>query len=282
MRLLVLIIALLSLPALGADAAPLRFAPLPMVDKELMVQEFLGPVRYMTEHSGQPIELVHTASYDELIKRFSRNEIDLAYIGPLPYLLLNRNAGTAQPLVRFLEPDGRDTYTCALVVFGHASFDPATSGDARLTLPDPQSTCGRASIDPLLRSRAVDPSGLRVNYAGRHDAVALAVVLGETDVGGLKTAIARKYSSLGLHIVAESPPVPGFVLVANPQTVSEAIQSRLRDALLALPKAGTEAAQAQTHGWNASLRHGAVSAEDRDFDTLRVTLQAGENQRGEQ
>ncbi|MEW6445595.1 MAG: PhnD/SsuA/transferrin family substrate-binding protein [Pseudomonadota bacterium] len=269
MRLTVLIMsALLCLSALDAAAASLRFAPLPMVDKELMVREFLGPVHYLSERSGQDIELIHTANYEELINRFLRDEIDLAYIGPVPYLQLNLHAPRARPLARFLEADGRDSYTCALVLFGDAPFDPDVLAGARLALPDPLSTCGSVSMAPLLRSRGLDPEKLHVHYSGRHDTVALAVVLGDAVLGGLKTAIARKYASLGLRIVAESPPVPGFVLVANTRTVSAAIQARLREALLALPRAGDEL----TQGWNASLRHGAVPADDQDFEALRGSL----------
>ena len=50
-------------------------------------------------------------------------------------------------------------------------------------------------------------------YLGQHDEVALAVVRGEFDFGGLKTAIAQKYTHLGLKVVAESPLMTGLALV---------------------------------------------------------------------
>ena len=262
---LITVLAALALPGLSSAAQPLRFAPLPMVDKETMVREFLGPVRYMAEQSGQTIDLVHTASYEELIERFRRDEIDLAYIGPLPYLMLTQDFDAAQPVVRFLESNGQDGYTCALVVFGDSPLYAAGMRGRRLALPDPLSTCGLPSIGPMLREAGVAPADTQLSYLGRHDAVAIAVVANEADAGGLKTAIARKYASLGLRIVAESPPVPGFVLIANRHTVPEGIVEHLREGLLKLPKTSDA-----THGWNNGWRYGAVPSADADFDPLRA------------
>lgn len=269
MRLLPLISVLvaLALPSLCGASQPLRFAPLPMVSKETMVREFLGPVRYMAEQSGQAIDLIHTASYEELVERFRRDEIDLAYIGPLPYLMLTQDFDAAQPVARFLESNGQDGYTCALAVFGDSPLYAAGMRGRRLALPDPLSTCGLASIGPMLREAGVAPEDTQLSYLGRHDAVAIAVVANEADAGGLKTAIARKYTSLGLRIVAESPPVPGFVLIANRHTVPEKIIERLRDAILKLPKAS-----GSTHDWNNGWRYGAVPSTDADFDPLRARL----------
>lgn len=272
MRHIVLLVALLGVLSSNASAEPLRFAPLPLEDREVMVREFLGFVRYLSDQAGRRIELVHTSSYDELIKRFQRDEIDLAFIGPLPYLLINRQEGTARPLVRFKEPDGRDTYTCALTIFGDRLFDPALLAGRRLALPDPLSTCGEVTIKPLLREKGLDPARLEIGFFGQHDAVARAVVLDEADIGGMKSSMARRYRSLGLRIVAESPPVPGFALVANTRTVPEDVQARLIEALLSLPRPGTPEAASLMHSWHAGLRHGAVPASDGDFDRLRAAL----------
>lgn len=270
MRHLPLLAALLGLvPAAMAAEPPLRFAPLPMVSQEAMVQEYIGPVRYLEEKAGRPIELVYTKDYHSLIERFRRDEIDLAYVGPLPYVMLSHGLDAAAPLVRFLESDGRDSYTCALVVFGNNPLPPGGMSGKRLALPDPLSTCGDVGMGAILGQAGVPLRETQRSYLDRHDAVAMAVILDKADAGGLKTAIARKYASLGLKIVAESPPVPGFVLVANRHTVPAETRRLLREGLLALHPRDNPADAERMRGWGGNMRHGAVTSDETDFATLR-------------
>ena len=89
----------------------------------------------------------------------------------------------------------------------------------------------------------------RYRYIGPHDEVALAVVRGEFDAGGLKTAIAKKYLHLGLAVSAESAPLPGLALIANSQRVSAERIAQIRKTLLATkPEIRQQ--------WGDNVRHG--------------------------
>lgn len=267
-RALLLLLALWGSTVVAAQP-PLRFAPLPMVSDEAMRQEYLAPLRHLEGKLGRNLELVHTRDYQALIERFRRNEIDLAILGPLPYVMLSQDYTDAVPLVRFLEADGRDRYTCALVVFGHSPLRPADLAGKRLALPDPLSTCGDVGMGAILATAGVSLDKTQRSYLDRHDAVALAVILDQADAGGLKTSIARKYASLGLKILLESPPYPGFVLVANRQTVDEATQEQLRRILLGLQPAKNPADALLMRNWGVTMRFGAVPVEDDDYASLR-------------
>lgn len=270
MRRLILMISLLAvIPQAFAAEPPLRFAPLPMVSQEAMVQEYIGPVRYLEEKTGRAIELVYTKDYKTLIERFRRDEIDLAYIGPLPYLMLSQGFDAATPLVRFLEPDGRDSYTCALVVFGNNPLPAGGMRGKRLALPDPLSTCGDVGIGAILRQADVPLRETQRSYLDRHDAVAMAVILDQADAGGLKTSVARKYASLGLNVLTESPYMPGFVFLANAHTVPAETRSLLREALLILHPQENPVDAERVRDWGGNMRHGTVPSSDTDFDTLR-------------
>jgi len=276
MRLLIPLLALLALlglvpGTLVADPA-LRFAPLPMESKEVIVQEFIGPVRYLEEKTGRAIELIHTKDYQDLIGRFRRDEIDLALISPLPYVMLTQGFDAAVPLARMLEPDGRDHYTCVMAVFGHNPLTPAGMRGKRLALPDPLSTCADVGMGAMLARSGVGLGETESCHFNTHDQAALAVVLDQADAAGLKDAIARKYASLGLRVVATSPPVPGFVLVANAHTVPDSLRQALREALLALrPRDDPEDAQ-RMKTWGRPMRYGAVPSSDADFAALRRQL----------
>lgn len=124
------------------------------------------------------------------------------------------------------------------------------------------STCGYLSTDGLLRQAGSSLEDNKYRYLDKHDEVALAVIRGEFDLGGLKTAIGRKYAHMGLLVVAESAPLPGFALVANAKTVSKERMNQLRDALV-----GMDSETAKS--WGDNIRHGAVAAFDGDYDALR-------------
>lgn len=107
----------------------------------------------------------------------------------------------------------------------------------------------------------------RYRYLDKHDAVALAVIRGEFEAGGLKTSIAKRYNHLGQQVLAETPPFPGFALVGNRQTLAEPTLQAIRTALTGLDPAGVD--QALLAQWGASIRYGAVAATDADYQALR-------------
>lgn len=267
-----LLVLLCLLPgALLAEPA-LRFAPLPMESKDTLIEEYLGPVHYLGEKLGRAIELVYSKDYQELLTRFRRDEIDFALIGPLPYLMLTQDFDAAIPLVRMLEPGGRDHYTCVMAVFGDTPLTPARMRGMRLALPDPLSTCAELSMAPMLAQAGVDFDETKFCHYNTHDQAALAVILDQADAAGLKDGIARNHASLGLRVVASSPPVPGFVLVANAHTMPDTLREALREALLALrPQEDAKDAE-RMRDWGRPMRYGAVPARDADFFDLRQQL----------
>jgi phosphonate transport system substrate-binding protein len=128
------------------------------------------------------------------------------------------------------------------------------------------------STAAMLRAAGVDIERTRYRYTGSQSEVALGVIRGDFDAGGLKTSIGRKYAHLGLHLVADSAPLPGFVLVANARTVAADLRRRLGEALGALRPLERAADAALTHDWGKNVRYGAVAAADADFAGVRAAL----------
>lgn len=250
-------------PGLAQDRV-LTFGPLPMEDPATVIQGVRPMLTYLETALGVRIRVAYSADYGELLGRFASGEIDVAYLGPLPYLALRDRYPQAEPLVHFLEASGRPTYTCALVRWG----DDLPGSPLRVALTQPLSTCGWLSTAALLHQQGHDLGDSRYRYLDTHDAVALAVVRGEFDLGGLKTAIARRFDHLGLRIVAETAPLPSFALVANGGTLPAELRQALRQALVSLEAKGRDAAMLGQ--WGAAIRHGTVAAEDRDYDGVRA------------
>ncbi|WP_416886201.1 PhnD/SsuA/transferrin family substrate-binding protein [Marinospirillum sp.] len=266
-------ICLLSLILLMASAwshaEVYRFAPLPMQAPEQIAREVLPMLAYLEAETGLHFELVYSESYEELIHLFAEGDIDLTYLGPLPYVRLKASFPEAEPLVVFREPQGNALYTCALVHFAGDTL-PTDETSLAYALTQPLSTCGFLATAALLRERGVDLHQARYCYLGRHDQVALAVVRGEFALGGLKTQIAEQFSHLGLAVLAETPPLPGFALVANQQRLTPADRLRLQHALLDL---NVEANADLLSHWGPSLRYGVELIEDANYAPVRALLQ---------
>ncbi len=70
-------------------------------------------------------------------------------------------------------------------------------------------------------------------FLGSHERVALAVLHGDFDAGGLRQSVAEKYAHRdpGLKIIKTSPPLPPHLIVARPQLDIKLVK-QISDALL--------------------------------------------------
>lgn len=252
----------------NAQSAPIRFAPLPMENREAITLRFRPMMQYLERKLGRPFVFDFSESYQTILEKFQTGRIDLAYLGPLPYVELRAKDPHAEPLVHFREASGNPKYTCAIVALADAPISLRSLRNHRIALTQPLSTCGYLSVNGLLRERGSTLANNRYRYLNKHDAVALAVIRGEFDAGGLKTAIGRRYAHMGLKILAETPPFPGFGLIANQETLSLKTRKAIRQAMIQLDPAGAD--KAMLAGWGGSIRYGAVSANDADYQTVRT------------
>lgn len=262
---------------------PIRFAPVPMEGKKILHEQFFGLLGYLQEAVGRPVELIDFEDYSDLLEAFRNDQIDLAYLGPLPYALLAKSDHDVEPLACFREADGLSSYTCSLVVMGGRQLDLAHAQGLHIGLTQPFSTCGYLAVSQMLASsgRRLDDPGIRFSYAGSHTEAALGVVRGEYDLAGIKTSIAERYRHLDLRILTVSPPFPGFGVYANRRQLSADEIERLREALLRLEPVTSEAGWEQMKGWGHSLRNGAEAPSNCDYqgvldavESLPVWLEA--------
>jgi phosphonate transport system substrate-binding protein len=241
-----------------------------MENPETVVKQFRPLTAYLEQRLKVKIEYVYSNDYSDIIEKFRRSEVDLTYLGPLPYVELRTSYIQAEPLVHFKEKSGQATYTCAVVTFPDAGFDLSIAEKRKIALTQPLSTCGYLSTSGLMRRRGSSLERNYYRYLGQHDAVALSVLQGEFDAGGVKTAIAHKYAHLGLQVVAETPPLPGFALVANAGALASELRARLRQELIALDPDGKD--KALLTSWGDNIRHGAIIAADEDYKVVRDLL----------
>lgn len=275
LRVLLVIGLLCWLLPLMAAAQPLRFAPLPLEDPKIIHEQIGGLIDFLAEQAEVSIQWTHFRDYGDLLTAFHEGEIDLAYLGPLPLAILQRDHSHAQPLGCFREADGAPHYTCSLVAYADDSLFPSEIQGKRIGLTQPYSTCGWLAVSEMLRAagRRLDGDTNQFTYAGNHAKAALGVVRGRFDVAGVKTAIAQRYAHLNLEPIAESQRWPGFSLVANTATLSAAMVAQLQEGLASLEDLEHKPALAQlTASWGPQVRHGIVAPRNCDYAAVADAL----------
>lgn len=250
----------------AVNAETIRFAPLPMENRETVVKQFRPMTAFLEQRLNLTIDYVYSDNYADILTRFRQSQVDVAYLGPLPYVQLRAPYVQARPMVRFKEKSGNTSYTCALITVPDADFHLPDANQKKIALPQPLSTCGYLSASGLRRAHGSLLENNYYRYVGKHDTVALSVIRGEFDAGGLKTAIARKYAHMGLQILAETPPLPSFA----PQTLSAALISSICQELTALTPDRKD--NPLLASWGDNIRFGAVMASDGDYQVVRDFL----------
>ena len=173
---------------------------------------------YLEKRLGMPVELVVGANYAATGEALRFGRIDIAYLGPVTYILQSRRAR--------LEPFARPTHTGVGPTFQAVIIVPKDSPAKTLAdlkgkevaFGDPASTSGTwVPRYQLLEAGLAAERDYTLRVLGAHDAVALAVARHKVAAGGLSLPIYRRLLDEGkidagaVRVLAESPPIPEYM-----------------------------------------------------------------------
>jgi len=236
-----------------------------MFPEPVLKAQFLPFANDLGAMTGLKVDLAYYATYESLLDGLLNDEVDIAYLGPLPYVFLLSNNHPFVPVVGFLNPKGEFTYTCSLVTFDHQIDNPNADPLPQVALTQPYSTCGYLITEALLNNHQLSMTNLPFYYAGQHATCCLDVIRAKAALGGAKTSVAKQYGNLGLQIVDVSQPLPGFLLVANPHTLSTDTIKLLRATLLKLDPIHNLKDKKQTQHWGEDIRYGTIAIQAEDY-----------------
>jgi phosphonate transport system substrate-binding protein len=257
------------LTAWSAHAAPTAatFVVHPYDTPSRLYARFRPLTLYLGGVLGRPVRLVIASTYDEQIEMLATGRADFAYIGPSPYVRA-RARGKVEILAGETE-HGQAFYQSALVVRADSPARRVTDLSGKRVAFGAELSMSSAVAPKLILAQAGLKRGdlAEVAHLDRHERVALAVLHGDFDAGGLRLDIAKTYLPRGLRILATSPPLPPHVIAASPNVSAEDAQ-RVRLALLHPDATGQQAVL----GLGAEA--GFVAIEDAHFHTVRGMLKA--------
>jgi len=247
-------------------SSPLVFILLPVENVAVMYEKFLPLKAFLEKEIQRPIVLKVARNYEEAIESIGTGRAQLAYLDPSAYCEARKRYKVI-PLARAVL-SGSPTYRSVIVSRKDSAVRRIIDARGRRV------ALGniRSSSSALIPSVMFKEVGLSmkdfdsVDYLEQEDRIALSVLAGRHDIGGLSEGVARKYLADGLRIIKTSEAIPQYSLCAFAGLAPD-LQERIKAALLSIRQ--------KTHSdliRNMKDMNGFSAAQDRDFDVVRVMI----------
>lgn len=191
--------------------------------------------------------------------------MDLAYMGPVSYVKMTHTY-SKKPVLACLEVNGKPFFHGMIITRQNSTIKTMQDLQGkRFAFGDPNSTMSCLMPCYMLSQEGIDLENLeKYEFLGSHNNVALGVLGGYYDAGGVKEGVFYKYQGRGLKMLAKSPAIAEHVFVAS-DNLPEATINSLRQSLLNL-KDKTILSSIKKSVTGMAL------VKDEDYDTLRTIL----------
>ena len=252
----------------AADPASIRVALLPDENASSIIQNALPLKKYLERALGKDIELVVTTDYSSMIEAMRFGRIEVAYFGPLSYVLAKSKGPDIEPFAVGVSK-GSPTYKS--VIIARVDGPVKSLADIRgkmVGYGDFASTSSHLIPRALLaRNGMLGGTDYKYVLLGANDAVARAVQSGQVQAGGLSQEIFKSLVAKGsidgdkVIVLAESDPIPNYPIVMQGYLAPE-LKASIRKAFLELnDKEILKTFRAE----------GFVATDDHAYDILRET-----------
>ena len=257
-------------------AADLTFYIHPYLPATELVKRFNPLARYLSDRLGKPVRIKISKKYERHIDVAGEDKADISYLGPGPYVKMVEKYGK-KPLLARLEVRNSPVYYGMIIVRQDSSIQ-ALSGlkGKSFAFGDVHSTMNYLVPRHMLQKADVDLGNLeKYEFLGTHHDIALAVLGGYYDAGGIKEEVFYRYEKRGLRVLAKSQSISEHVFVTR-SNMDENLVRQLQKHLLDLnnDRHGLEILKSI----KASVT-GIQSVSDEDYDAMRLYMTEGQDKR---
>lgn len=261
----ILLLCMLFAP-LSWAAEPIVLAVHPYKSTSSLLKAFGPMADYLSQKLGRDVKLEISSNYEAHVQRIGENRVDVAYMGPAPYVNLVKKHGQ-KPILARQQINGQSIFQGKIIIRQDSSItELAGLQGKQFAFGDPGSTMSHLVPRYMLIKAGVPVDKLAGHaFLGSHDNVALGVLAGDYDAGAVKEAIYEKYQPRGLKALATTTAIPEHLFVTRSDMDGETIAS-LRRAMQALHLSE------QGRQILAGIKKGVTAlepAEDKDYDVLR-------------
>jgi len=250
----------------GDSDDPIEFIIIPVENVSVMYEKFLPLKEYLEGAISRKISLRIAQNYQEAIERIGSGGAGLAYLDPSAYCEA-RHLYNVIPLARTIR-NGSSTYKSVIVTRKDSGLERiADAKRKRLALGNRSSSSSYLIPAVMFKEVGIGLEDFEtVGLLEEEDRIALAVLAGKYDIGGLSERVASKYISDGLKVIVTSEAIPQYSVCAY-RGLSPGLVEKLKKALVSINSRD----HARLIGEMKDI-DGFAPAEDRDFDVVRVMI----------
>jgi phosphonate transport system substrate-binding protein len=232
----------MTMQASAADSDPdlLKVALLPDENASELIKRNQPLKDYLESSLGREVELIVTTDYSSMIEAMRFGRIDLAYFGPLSYVMA-KSKSDIEPFAAMIV-DGKPTYRSILIANADSGVESyADIKGKKMVYGDRASTSSHLIPKTVL----LESAGLKADrdyeahFVGSHDSVAMNVANGNADAGGLSEVIFQHVIDRGLidrdkvRILGYSGEFPQYPWTMR-SNLSPELKEKIRNAFLGI------------------------------------------------
>jgi phosphonate transport system substrate-binding protein len=178
-------------PAMAADPNPktLKVALLPDENASELIKRNQPLKDYLEKALNKRVQLIVTTDYSSMIEAIRFGRIDIAYFGPLSYVMA-KSKSDIEPFAAMLV-NGKPTYRSVVIANASAGIESfADLKGKKVVYGDRASTSSHLIPKTLLAEAGlIAGESYEQHFVGAHDAVAANVANGNASAGGLSEVI---------------------------------------------------------------------------------------------
>ena len=273
----VFFLALLFASALGAplqstaQQEPIRIGVSSMITPVDTVKYYQEIIDYIGGQIGQPVQMVHRRTYDEMDGLLERGEVKIAFICSAPYVKDHEKFGVE--LLAAPSVNGNPKYHSYIIVHNDSSLKafPELKGKT-FAFSDPKSNSGKIYPTFLLKTMGTDPERFfgRFLYSYSHNKSVEMVAKKIVDGAAVESIVYEYMRKSGspyarqTKIIKRSPPY-GTPPVVAVRDLDPMLKRKVKAAFLNMQK--TQRGKAIL---DAMMIDGFVEVPDKDYDGIRT------------
>lgn len=225
--------------AANPDPDTLKIALLPDENASTVIKNNQALKAHLEKTLGKKIELIVTTDYSSMIEAMRHGRLDLAYFGPLSYVLA-RQKSEIEPFAALMQKGSTSYHAIVIANVASGVKTLADIAGKNVAYGDKASTSSHLIPKSMLAEQGLLPgTQYKEHFVGAHDAVALAVQNGHAQAGGLSKPIFEALVQRGMidpakvRVLAESKPFPQYPWTMR-SNLNPALKAKIRDAFVDL------------------------------------------------
>ena len=181
----------------GTVTGPIKMAFVPNAEAGKLIENMKPFIAMLQTETGYTFETSVPTSYAAVVEALGAKQVDIAWMGPLAYVIANQKFGTKLMLMSVFQDAKtgaqKRTYPGGIIVKADATYRSIQElRGKKFAFTDPASASGYLyPMDYLAKQGITNPRTFfsELVFAGGHDKVVAAVMSGQVDGGAIYTDI---------------------------------------------------------------------------------------------